>query len=97
MLSLLVQKAGCFGALLIVVKCYAIVAAVPDSHPVHIEPPATGVELVDLRTAHFQLQMWGQDMVHCLLQCVIAPMSEKTANQTALTIIGSLPFEKIYI
>lgn len=75
MLSLLVQKAGCFGTLLIVVKCYAIVAPVPDPHPVHIEPPAMGVVLVYFRAAHFQLQPWGQDTVHSLLQCVIAPMS----------------------
>lgn len=76
MLNLLVQKAGCLGALLIVVKCYAIVAPMPDPHPVHIEPPATGVILVHLRAAHFQLQPWGQDMVHSPFQCVIAPMSE---------------------
>lgn len=51
--SLLVEKAGCSGALLAVVKCYAIVAPVPDPHPVHIQPPAVGVELVHLRAAHF--------------------------------------------
>lgn len=51
--SLLVEEAGCPGALLIVVKCNAVVAPVPDPHPVHIQPPAMGVELVHLGAAHF--------------------------------------------
>lgn len=73
--GLLVEEAGGFGPLLTVVEGDAVVAAVPEPHPVHIEPPAVGVVLVDLGAAHLQLQPWRQHAVHLLLQPVITPAS----------------------
>lgn len=73
--GLLEEEAGGFGPLLTVVEGDAVVAAVPQPHPVHVQPPAVAAVLVDLGAAHLQLQPWRQHALHLLLQALLAPVS----------------------
>lgn len=73
--DLLEQETGCLVTLLFVIQRDAIITPMLDAHPVHIEPPALGVILIHLRTAHFNLQTWGQDSLHSLLHRVFTPVS----------------------
>lgn len=61
--------------MLLVVEGDAVVTAMPEPHPVHVQPPALRVVLVHLGTAHLQLQAWREDPLHSLLHRVLTPVS----------------------
>lgn len=71
----LVQETGSLGPLPLEVQGDAIVAAVPDAHPVHIQPPAPGVVPVHLGAADVELQARRQDALRPLLHRALTPAS----------------------
>lgn len=73
----LVQEARRSNALLLVVECNAVIAAMPEPHSVHVQPPALRVVLVHLGTADLQLQTWRERSLHSLLHRVLTPVSGK--------------------